>query len=204
MNDMPELILDGIQELVNIGIGKSAGSLNSLTGHHVTLNIPVISLNLVNKLTDIFSYQDASYSIVSQDYSGAFEGTVILIFPEKSSDSLFYLLTGEEKRTPMNDDLWKMTFVEIGNIIINAIMGSIANILEKKIEFHLPVYHEKFPDNLLIFTQSDISQSVIIARTQFSVDENEIFGEILLLLADPSIGVLTEAINKKMGICGEI
>jgi len=198
MKDVPELVLDGIQELVNIGIGKSAGSLNSLTGHHVTLHVPAIHIFRIDELKEKIPHPNSSFSVVNLDYSGAFEGTAVLMFPQKSAESLFLLLTGELKRTQETDELWRMTLLEVGNIIINAVMGSISNILGKKIKFHLPEYHDDSLDHLLNHTRFADSQSVIVADTHFSVKEKEILGEIVLLLADQSIDVLTESINEKM------
>lgn len=203
MTSVPDPVLDGILELVNIGIGRSAGSLNTLTGHHVTLHVPEIRISRIDELKEQMSHLDPSFSVVNQDYSGAFVGTTVLMFPHKSAESLFILLTGEAERTLENDELWQMTLLEVGNIIVNAVMGSITNILGKKLEFHLPEYREDTLNHLLDHAQFEDSKSVIVARAQFSVEDQNIQGEILLLLADQSIDVLTACINEKMGIAGE-
>lgn len=193
-------VLDGIKELVNIGIGRSAGSLNSLTGHHVTLHVPDVSISRIEDLKEELSHPYPSFSVVNQDYSGAFVGTTVLMFPQKSAESLFQLLTGEEGRTQENDELWQMTLLEVGNIIVNAVMGSITNILGKKLEFHLPEYREDTLDHLVDSSRFADSKYVIVAHAQFIVQEQNIDGEILLLLADQSIDVLAKSINDKMGI----
>jgi chemotaxis protein CheC len=125
------------------------------------------------------------------------------MFPQKSAESLFLLLTGEDGRTEENDELWRMTLLEVGNIIVNAVMGSITNILGKKLQFHLPEYREDSLDHLLDQTQFEDTKSVIVAHAQFSVQDPDIQGEILLLLADKSIDILAACINEKMGISGE-
>jgi chemotaxis protein CheC len=203
MSPMSEPILDGIKELVNIGIGRAAGSLNTLTGHHVVLSIPEITFLRIKELETQLLYQDSSYSAINQDYSGAFLGTTILIFPQKSADCLFLHLTGEERKNQENDELWRTTLLEVGNIIVNAIMGSIANILEEKLEYQLPQYRENSLEDLLNNTRFADSKCIIVAHAKFSVDEQDIQGKILLLLADQSIDVLTASINEKMGLSGE-
>lgn len=199
MTIVPEPVLDGIRELVNIGIGRSAGSLNALTGHHVTLHVPDIYLLPIEDLREQMPHPTASFSVVNQDYSGAFAGTTVLMFPKNSAESLFQLLTGEEERTPENDELWQMTLLEVGNIIVNAVMGSITNTLGKKLEFHLPEYREDSLDHLIDSSRFSNSTSVIVVHEQFSVEDKHIQGEILLILADQSIDVLAASINKKMG-----
>jgi chemotaxis protein CheC len=196
-------VLDGIRELVNIGIGKSAGSLNALTGHHVTLHVPDIHISTIHDLKEQIPHPDPSFSVVSLNYNGAFEGTAVLMFPLKSAENLFFLLNGETERTQENDELWRMTLLEIGNIIINAVMGSITNILGKKLEFQIPQYREDSLDHLLDNGQFADSQSAIVVHARFSVEDEGILGEIVLLLADQSIDILAELINQKIGISKE-
>lgn len=203
MTPVSEPVLDGIRELVNIGIGRAAGSLNTLTGHHVVLNVPDITISRIEELKKKKIYPDSSYTAINQDYSGAFLGTTILIFPQKSADSLFFLLTGEKVRNQENDELWRMTLLEVGNIIVNAIMGSIMNILEEKLEYHLPQYRENSLNGLLDNDRFADSKYIIVARALFSVEGQDIQGEILLFLADQSIDILAASINEKMGISGE-
>ncbi|HWQ67966.1 MAG TPA: chemotaxis protein CheC [Methanospirillum sp.] len=200
MTPVTEPVLDGIKELVNIGIGRAAGSLNALTGHHVTLHVPDVRISKVEDLSEDISLPNPSFSVVNQDYSGTFVGTTVLMFPEKSAESLFFLLTGENERTQNNDELWQMTLLEVGNIIVNAVMGSITNILGKRIEFHLPEYREDSLDHLIGSPRFADSKYVIAAHAEFSVEEQNIKGEILLILADQSIDILATSINEKMGV----
>lgn len=199
MTDLSQPVLDGIRELVNIGIGRSAGSLNSLTGHHVTLHVPDIQISQIDELKEKIPHPDSAFSLVSQEYSGSFEGTVVLMFPQNSAESLFLLLTGESERNPENDELWSMTILEVGNIIVNAVIGSIANSIGKKIEFHIPEYREDSLNHILDHDQFVHSHSVIVVHARFSVEEQDIVGDIVLLLADRSIDILAESIHEKLG-----
>lgn len=197
MNNVPEPVLDGITELVNIGIGRSAGSLNTLTGHHVTLRVPDIRICRIDEIRDLFSLPP-SFSVVNLDYSGAFEGTAFLVFPRKSAETLFHLLTGEQVRDQETEELWQGTLIEVGNIIVNAIMGSITNILGKKIEFHIPGYQEDSLDHLLTNPRLAGSQSVGVVHASVFVKEQDIQVEIGLLIADTAVEQMAESIQEKM------
>lgn len=197
MTRVAEPVLDGIRELVNIGIGRSAGSLNTLIGHRVTLQVPDIRLVGIDDLKEDLQFPDRSFSVVNQGYSGAFVGTSILVFPEESADTIFFLLTGENKRTKENEELRRITLLEVGNIIVNSVMGSITNILGQKLEFHLPEYKEDTLEHLLNHAEIATSQTVILAHAWLIVQEVGIKGEVILLLADQSIEILASAINEK-------
>ena len=199
MTQVPAPVLDGILELVNIGIGRSAGSLHTLIGRHVTLHVPDVSIMRAQELKEQFSQSFPAFFMVSQEYSGAFAGTMVLMFPKESAQSLFQLLTGESELTPCNAELWKITLLEVGNILVNGVMGSITNVLEKKITFHLPVYQEGTLKPLRDFSWIADSEYVVVAHAMFSVEEENIQGEIYVLLADQAIEVLATSINEKMG-----
>jgi chemotaxis protein CheC len=199
MVDLSLPVLDGIRELVNIGIGRSAGSLNSLTGHHVTLHVPEIQISRSNQLKDLITHPEPAFSLINQDYYGSFEGTVLLMFPRRSAESLFFLLTGESERNQENEELWNVTLLEVGNIIINAVMGTITNCIGKKIEFRIPEYRESSLEHIINQELFSGSRMVVLVRALFSVEEEGIDGEILLLLADRSIEVLAESIQETIG-----
>jgi chemotaxis protein CheC len=107
-------------------------------------------------------------------------------------------MTGEEKKTQTNDELWQMTLTEIANIIVNAVMGSITNILGKKIEFHIPEYHEDSLDHILADSRFLGEETVAVVHTVFEVREIEISGKIVILLTTRSIETIAEFITEKM------
>jgi chemotaxis protein CheC len=195
MKEVSQPVLDGMAELVNIGIGRSAGCFNTLTGHHVTLHVPNIRISSIRELKEQMPHPDQPFTAINQDYSGAFEGTAVLMFPLKSAEGLFYLMTGESEKNPENEELWQVTLTEVANIIINAVMGSVTNILGKKIEFHIPQYHEDSLDHILGHTRFSDSASVAVVHAEFEVKEKDISGEIVILLTDQSVEVLEKYIS---------
>lgn len=198
MNHITQPVLDGMMELVNIGVGRSAGSLNTLTGHHVSLRVPEIKLSNISDIKHELPRPDQPFVVIHQDYSGAFEGTAMLMFPQESAEGLFLLMTGEEKKPQENEELWQMTLTEIANIIVNAVMGSITNILGKKIEFHIPEYHEDSLDHILTDPRFAGEETVAVVHTVFEVREKDISGKIVILLTARSIETIAEFITEKM------
>ena len=197
MNHITQPVLDGMMELVNIGVGRSAGSLNTLTGHHVSLRVPEIKLCNMSDLKHELPRPDQPFTVINQDYSGAFDGTAMLMFPQESAEGLFLLMTGEEKKPQENEELWQMTLTEIANIIVNAVMGSITNILGKKIEFQIPEYHEDSLDHILTDSRF-LGEEVAVVHTVFEVREKDISGKIVILLTARSIETIAEFITEKM------
>ncbi|HWQ68036.1 MAG TPA: chemotaxis protein CheC [Methanospirillum sp.] len=198
MTRFEESVLDGLKEIVNIGVGRAAGSLNDLTSAHVTLQVPMV---LQTCSEDIFSSilpAEQSFIAINLDYTGAFSGTTALIFPRESADKLVFLLTGESTRTDDNDELWRMALIEVGNIVVNAVMGSITNILGGKLEFLLPGYLEESMEKILHSPMFIKGEDLVVAHAVFHVEKKGIEGKIMIILGGQSIRILGEKIQKKM------
>src|SRR3954454_2481075 len=76
---------------------------------------------------------------IRQDFSGAFAGRALLIFPEATSLELVRAVVGRE--LPLDDivDLEDEALAETGNIILNSWVATIANLLKHNLKMSLPV-----------------------------------------------------------------
>lgn len=132
---------DALRELFNVGIGRAAHALSRMVDDEVHLSIPYLSIvpraNAVAMLEERAAHNVA---VIQQDFEGAFNGSAFLIFPETSSLELVHSLIGEQ--TPMESltELEQETLLEVGNIILNACLGSFANMMKLEFHFDLPEY----------------------------------------------------------------
>jgi len=200
--NIPEEVLDGVRELITIGVGRSGGMLNRLTNAHVTLTVPEVQISDVasefymstafNQLTS----ENTSY--VTLKFSGELTGSFSLMIPYSSALNLVIILTGEEGSPDEMDALRVETLLEVGNIIISSVMSALNILLTSRLSYEFPCYRsEKRLDllNPLILNQSDIG---IIARTYFSVRQKEIESYIFILLSEESYLHVRERITTMM------
>lgn len=188
--------IDAIQELVNIGVGRAAGVLNQMLDAPIRLQIPYIKIGSPLELQQELetSLGAERVAAVRQDFSGSFSGIAELVFPTESACILAAMLTGEEPGTPDLDAVRIGTLSEIGNILINSVIGSIANVLEQRLDYALPTYMEDTVENLLTSKNSDGETTILLAQTQFSVEQLQIRGNIILIFELGSFDVLLNAI----------
>ncbi len=191
---------DGIRELVNIGVGRAVGLIQELTGVHVVRRIPDLDVLTPGEPDQTHLSQSRDLSVVRMKYCGDLQGVCALTLPHDSARRLVYLLTGEEAR---NDDagmILEETLCEVGNMLINAVMGSIANITRRSLTYDLPVYTE---NSLASLVSSGVKEPGgdpgILARTGFRVTSPLIEGDILLFLDSRSILLLDESIASLIG-----
>lgn len=88
------------------------------------------------------------------------------------------------------------TLSEVGNIVINGIMGSIVNVLNEQIEYSIPTYVEDTIDNLVALNGAAINSIVILARTRFTIEQIQVEGDIILLFEVGTFNALIAAIDK--------
>jgi chemotaxis protein CheC len=191
---------DAITEMINIGVGRAAGILNEITGSNIKLRVPNLHIIRFGDLPDahINLMGKERLSTVMQEFHGNFSGTTSLAFSEESAASLVKLLSGESGSAPDMDTVQVETLKEVGNIIINAVMGSISNVLAENLVFTLPEYCE---GNITEIASSrhaiQPDDWIILAQTQFLIESMSIEGMILLVLEVGSLDRLVQSIHKQ-------
>jgi chemotaxis protein CheC len=136
--------LDALQEFINIGVGRAAGMLNEMVESPILLNglvLNVFDSEAVKREVKI-RFNNHCLSVVRLDFSGSFSGSAELIFPTESASALVSLLTGEDRDSPDLDEVKIGTLTEVGNIVINGVLGSISNLLKQQMNYRLPIYFE--------------------------------------------------------------
>jgi chemotaxis protein CheC len=111
------------------------------------------------------------------------------------------LLTGEDRDSPDLDEVKIGTLTEVGNIVINGVLGSISNLLKQQMNYRLPIYFEDTIERLLSSNYSfDLNTIFLIAKTRFEIKQLEIMGEIILIFEMSSFGELLDCINQELSL----
>lgn len=195
--------LDALTELMNIGVGRAAGMLNEMIDSPIELNVPVVKVLKASELAgEIGQPADELLSFVRLVFQGAIRGTAALLFPTDSAANLVAALTGDETSQDL-DSVRAGTLSEVGNIVINGVMGSIGNVLAIPLTYELPTYVEATLAQLFRKTRkgarADPDPTVLVAHTRFTVQHLEIQGTILLIFEVLSFDALLAAIDAMAG-----
>lgn len=198
--------LDAIKELVNIGIGRAAHSLNEMAHAHVNLQIPQVEVvdanGLHSRLVELGALlggqPNTTLSVVQLKFRGVFSGTVALIFPANSAVNLVTTLVAEQTIALDLNALRVSTLTEIGNILINGLMGSIGNILAEPLCFSLPQYRESDVPHLIELSSQHKQATILLINTQFLIAAKQIEGSIVLLFEVGSFDKLLAAVTGQL------
>ncbi len=191
-----EYQIDALRELINIGVGRAAKVLSEMVNAKIILQVPFIKMLTPENLRREMGHLGMGLlAAVRLGFKGPFSGTAALVFPPDSASKLVAVLTSEEIGTPDLDSVRAGTLSEVGNIVINGVMGSIANVLKLQINYTLPTYTEDDLENLMTTADTIPDSTVVLAHTRFTVEHLPIEGDIILIFEVGSFSALMEAIN---------
>jgi chemotaxis protein CheC len=191
--------IDVLTEVINIGVGKAAGSLSDIIGSHVVLKVPHVELLPFSKLREVASkLGHERISSVIQKFQGSFIGSAALVFPPESAARLVSALTGDAITSPNLDSVRSGTLMEIGNIVINGILGTVSNILKCNLHFSLPEFRDI--NKIIELVRSDDLKNhegfIVFAEANFFIKALEISGFIIILFEVESVDSLTSMIKQ--------
>lgn len=192
--------LDILRELINIGVGKAGGLINQMVKSHVRLELPEILVLSSDEMAEYIRARGTEVlSTVRMGFRGPFSGWSGLIFPRESASWLVSQLLGGE---PDPSDIGDMDFdslrigtiQEVGNIVLNGVMGSIVNVLKVNIEYFPPDYFETDLKGLLGAENTNTSM-VLMIKTQFLMEKGVAEGEVVIIFHIATFENLLKALD---------
>jgi len=194
---------DILQEVMNIAFGKASAELAEVIDIYVVLSIPDIKML---KTADVPQYIDKEImnlkeiSIIKQSYTGKFHGTALLLFPGGAGKKLFSLFengstTGSESEG-LSVVLEKETLLEVGNILIEASVSKVAELLNDVVSYRPPkIVIESKPGDIVDWDLAEPEGPAILMRTVFSFDKRDISGLLFLIPSYKSFEWLKKALH---------
>ena len=193
---LSSLQLDIMQELINIGVGRAAGMLNQMVNTHIQLQVPVLRVLTQSQLGELYAERPNSvFSAVQLGFTGEFAGISALIFPPESASKLVAVVLGKDEALSDDKEMRRGTLQEVGNIVLNGVMGSIANILREPLRYSPPDFIEDDISGII----GQGTGMILVARTQFSMKDHLIEGEVLIIFSLSSFDSLLAAIDALAG-----
>ncbi|MCP4680417.1 MAG: hypothetical protein GY854_34020 [Deltaproteobacteria bacterium] len=195
--------LSAISELVNIGLGRGASILNTLLSSHIKLHAPIIKfLSMVELESELAYYREVELFSVEMGFSGEIDGNMKLVFTHDCASKLVHALTGDLEIDEDIDTLRAGTLNEVGNIVINSIIGAISNELCFSLRYSVPNYMQGSYDSIISSSSSDLQEAVLHVRAHFVVEQLDLRGDLMIFLETNSLRNISTAIcdlEKRLG-----
>lgn len=195
---LDKLEIDALSELVNIGVGRAAASLRHMVGEEVLLSVPSAEIMQREQAWGLIE-KDSGGGLVAihQHFEGSFSGCALLVFPEVKSLELVRAVVRTD--LPLEDivDLEQEALAETGNIVLNACLATIANILKQNLKMSLPQVRRGNGATLLGDACGDVPGDLLLfLYISFTVNSQNIHGYIVMLMDLPSLATLKQLIGE--------
>ncbi|MFP5212405.1 MAG: chemotaxis protein CheC [Acidobacteriota bacterium] len=200
--DLTEQTGDSLTELFHIGFARAAFSLSELTGKRVSLDAPKVSIHPLHELPRMFNLleEDQEMASIHQFFSGEVAGNSLLLLDYEGARHLCGLLNPARVTIQplVLDDSDCEVLTEVGNILLNACLGTFGNILKIHISFMVPKMHVQSIPALfdsLVIDKKELHYA-IIAFTRFQVRDSSIGGHLVIVVGISSLKNLMDAIER--------
>lgn len=190
---------DALIELINIGFGRAAAALSKLTGHRVQLQVPNVTMCPIDEMADrLRPLLGTELATVHQIFSGPVDGDALLVIDQHSAAILKELLTSEPALPLEMDRSAREVVTEIGNILLNACLGTFGNLLKVQVSFSVP--------HLTLDTLESVVGSIAVGRqglryalivhSSFRLRNSSLTGYLVIVLGVASIERLIRALEQ--------
>jgi chemotaxis protein CheC len=196
MFKLSELQHDALVEIFNIGVGHAARAMSEIVNEEVTMSVPaILFLNRADAAKMLGNKDGERVCGVSQRYQGAFSTEAILMFPEDKSLDIVRLMVGESVPLKELTEMEQEAMSEIGNIILNSCVGTLANIFSREMSGSLPEYHVGTSADILIGTTAQADTIVLMLHIDFILETHQIHGYVAFILDLTALHDLQEQID---------
>ncbi|MCK4739311.1 MAG: chemotaxis protein CheX [Deltaproteobacteria bacterium] len=188
---------DTLKELFNVGIGRAASNLSVMVGARVELTVPSLNVFSFHSLgVELEGIGLDDISAVSQPFSGPIAGTAMLVFPRASALKIVSLLVGEESDSAKQELKKSTTLIEVGNIFLNGIMGTIGNMMNVEIGYSIPTFKEGTLLEVVKDNSKPSSSVVFMVKANFKVERSIVEGDFVFLYDGSSFDKLFSALDR--------
>jgi chemotaxis protein CheC len=189
---------DGLMELINIGFGRAGAALSKLTGHRVILEAPEVGVHSLDELGEILEPMlEDDIATVHQIFTGQVAGDALLILDHRSAAILKELLTDEPSLPLDLDASSREVLTEVGNILLNACLGTFGNLLKVQVSFSVP---QLTLDSLagvlgsLVVDQQELRYALVV-HAGFRLRQSSVQGYLVVVLGIASLDRFIRAVE---------
>ena len=196
MPNLSPLQHDALVEIFNMGVGQAAAAMSRIVNEEVLMSVPSITFQTRAEVAArLGSREGRRICAITQNFTGAFSTEAILMFPEEKSLEIVRLMVGQTLSMEELTEMEQEAMSEIGNIILNSCMSTLANVSGKVLQGSLPVYHVGTGDEILRTTGNPWNGSVLTLKIDFSIEKHQIEGYVAFLLDVTALNDLQQYLN---------
>jgi chemotaxis protein CheC len=196
---------DALVELLNIGFGRAGASLSKLTQQRVLLDVPQVAIHPITHLNQsLGKLVDERVASVHQVFTGPVSGDALLLLDPIAAATLTQLLTDVPPISMDLDPSAREVFTEVGNIVLNACIGTFGNMLNVPVSFSVPDVDITTVHSVVdrMLDSGDALRYALVITAGFRLRESAVTGYVVIVLTVLSLKRLLDALDRWQRIQG--
>jgi chemotaxis protein CheC len=201
VNSLTELHLDALAEVFNVGAGRAAASLSEIVGDEVKLSVPSVEIKKTSEVdASIMELSSMKFGVVSQQFSGPFDAKALLLFTESHALEIVRDMMGSQMSIEELAEFEQEAMCELGNIILNACLSAMADMLHISLNSSLPDYKIASTEEIFRGLHSAEDQAfVLVLHIDLSIEKRHSEGHLIFLLSSMSLLSLVDHLEQFLG-----
>lgn len=205
---LSEIQIDALTEVFNVGAGRAALSLSEIVGEEVMLSVPSIEVLKAEDVNSrVLTLKDDKFATVSQLFSGPFEAEAVLLFTENYALEIVRDMMGSQMSIEDLAEFEQEAMCELGNIILNACLSAMADMLGISLNSSLPTYAMSSPDEITARLADKRDEEsgedddndgsyVLVLHIDLVLEKHHTEGHLIFLLSSNSLSKLISHIQQ--------
>jgi len=199
VNVLSEMEIDALTEVFNVGAGRAALTLSEIIGEEVMLSVPSLKvLNASEVSPAVLAVRDGQFATVSQMFTGPFNAEAVLLFTENYALEIVREMMGSQMSIDDLAEFEQEAMSELGNIILNASLSAMADMLGITLNSSLPHYS--------ISSRQDIADRfagnggdgsyILVLHIDLVLQKHHTEGHLIFLLSSTSLNKLIAHVQR--------
>lgn len=178
--------VENICNVARQGTDRAGKALSSLIGEQVRLSDPSVEVRTRTEIEEELSRFSKGFPmLVTQDFNGKISGRAGLFFRDHSGTNLAHLLMEEDEISSETQDVLFEILLEVGNIVLNGVLGSLSNMASDQLCYSIPrisVGPEIIQSFSKVSTLSGENECAnLVIKVDFNSAEHQIQGSLFVV-----------------------
>jgi chemotaxis protein CheC len=187
--------MDALSKLVTQGTKSGVEVLMQMLGADIVLDVPTIAYLDSDGTTTADISAGEVFTVVAVGFDGRLKGNSGLFFEASSTGKFVGQVAGDDADEEEINFIAAGVLTELGNIVLNRVMGAISNALQLSLDYVVPDFYQGELSRLWQVDAARDPLDGLLVRTRFEVSDMETNGQIAIFFEKASFQSVADKID---------
>ncbi|MDD2865513.1 MAG: chemotaxis protein CheC, partial [Methylococcales bacterium] len=181
MKALSERHFDALSEIIKNATSRAVQGLSEMIGESIQPSVlKVESIKIENVTPETLLLKDKKFGVLTQTFTGLVSAELVLLFAQENVLQIVQKMLGAEADIETVQECEGEAMCELGNIMMNAYLSSIADTLHMPIDSAVPCYTTKTQDDVAQYNKNDTKTEFVLAsHVELAIEKNRVEGKLV-------------------------